>query len=47
MHKFSPWLFIIIALMWLLPEFMTEGTWMTWVAIIAMALVGVLELINK
>jgi len=44
MNKFTPWLFLVIALMWLLPLVMTFATWMSWIAVIAMALVGILEL---
>ena len=44
MKNITPWLYIIIALMWLLPEFMTAATWMNRVAIIAMAAIGVMGL---
>lgn len=48
MNKFSPWLFIIIALMWLLPMVNVDtAPWGDWIATIALALVGILELMNK
>ena len=47
MHKVTPWLFLVIALMWLLPLVMASAAWMSWISVIAMALVGILELISK
>ena len=47
MHKASPWLLLVIALMWLLEVVMTPASWMTWVAIVALAAVGVLELMGS
>lgn len=45
MHKISPWLFLIIALMWLLPLVgVSTGTWGAWVSVIALVLVGIFEL---
>jgi hypothetical protein len=46
MHKVSPWLFLVIALMWLLQLVMTPAAWMSWISVIAIALVGVFELMK-
>jgi membrane protein implicated in regulation of membrane protease activity len=47
MHKISPWLFLVIALMWLLQLLMTPAVWMSWVNVIALALVGIFELMRS
>jgi len=48
MHKISPWLFLVIALMWLLPMVgVAAASWMGWVSFIALALIGIMELMNK
>jgi hypothetical protein len=47
MHKISPWMFLIIALMWLLPLVSVDtGVWGAWISVIALALVGIFELIS-
>ena len=45
--KYEPWLFLVVALMWLLPLVgVGTGMWGAWVATIAIALVGVFRLIK-
>ena len=47
MNKASPWLLLIIALMWLLQLVMVPApAWAGWVNVVALALVGVLELMS-
>lgn len=43
--KYEPWLFLVIALMWLLPLVgVSTGTWGGWLATIAVALIGIFKL---
>lgn len=44
MQKLSAWLFLLIALMWLLPLVMATAEWMGWIAVIALAIIGIFEL---
>ena len=48
MHKISPWLFLVIALMWLLPMVgVATDPWGSWVSVIALAVVGILEMMRS
>jgi len=49
MKNLKSWLFIIIAIVWLLPLINVDqlGEAGTWIAIIAIALIGILGLMNK
>lgn len=48
MEKLSAWLFLLIALLWLLPLVgVSLGTWGSWLAVVALAGVGVVELRAK
>ena len=45
MKDIKSWLFILIALMWLLPEVsISTGSWGIWVQIVALAAIGALGL---
>jgi len=44
MKNINGWLFLLIALMWLLPLVgVSTSTWGTWVAVIALAVIGFME----
>ena len=43
MKNINGWMFLIIALMWLLPLVIQGADWMIWVAILALAYVGYTE----
>tara|TARA_Y100000034_G_C6764569_1_gene340780 strand:+ start:76 stop:222 length:147 start_codon:yes stop_codon:yes gene_type:complete len=45
MKDIKSWLFILIAIIWLLPLVkITSAAWMDWVAVIALAVIGFLGL---
>ncbi|MCH7567824.1 MAG: hypothetical protein IIA87_00210 [Nanoarchaeota archaeon] len=52
MKNLNGWMFLIIALMWLLPLVGVStgtgaGNWGTWIAVIALAVVGFMEVKGK
>ena len=48
MDKTNSWLFLVIALMWLLPLVSVEtGTWGPWLSTIALAIIGIKGVMGK
>ncbi len=51
MKNLNSWLFLLVALVWLLPlvgvDFLVSNNIGTWIVIIAFAVIGIMGLMNK